>query len=369
MPILSPLTNRVVRRLSPVLIILQMAACGGTSDPASESRTPPDALDCSACPMQVSVVRSLFDSTGDILSQQTMPLGGSGSLLVGPIGRDMAQLARYDTPGEAPRVIGERGDGPGQFNTIKFLALRTDGGVLVLAQRLTRLDSLYRHLRTASDARLVSALRVIALDNGDAVVNRWSPNQPPFVWLDSNLTVNREVGAVAGQPDSNMYAITRASNGGFWAARGAFRYEVTRYDSTGAVSGLLQPTREWFPAWEKGGPGSSDPRRYRPQPRITGIHEIAPGKLQVLVIIADLRWAASQSGSIREAGMPGPGEVANLYDSIVEVIDAETGATIASRRFDGAFGGFTREGLLWELTEQGDALRLRLLKVEWKENG
>lgn len=367
MPLRAFRTNANRTRAASLLVLLLLAACGGTADSTSESPTSPDALECSECAVQVTVVRSLFDSTGDILSQRTLPAGGMGSLLVGPIGRDMAQLARYDSSDAPPRVIGERGDGPGQFTSIKWLTLRTDGGVLVLAQRLTRLDSGYRHLYTADAPGLLSALRVIALDNGDAVAIRWTPNAPPFVWLDSTLTVLREVGPLAAQPDSNLYALTRAAGGGFWAARGALRYELTRFDANGAIALQLQPTREWFPAWEKGAPGSSDPRRSRPQPRITGIHEIAPGKLLVLAIIADLRWAPSGSSSTREAGMPGPDEVAKIYDSVVEIIDAETGTSIAGRRFNGAFGGFTREGLLWELTDQDGTLRMRLIKVDWKE--
>ena len=80
----------------------------------------------------------------------------------------------------------------------------------------------------------------------------------------------------------------------------------------------------------------------RPQPTLLDLREDRDGRLWVAVIVPDLEWIPPSGTPPNAIEQPFVSlEHADRYvDTMVEVIDPVAGKLLASKRFDGYFGGF-----------------------------
>lgn len=291
--------------------------------------------------------------------------------LISGVGDEESQVALVDTGGTAERMIGSVGQGPGQFLGVKSLAADYAGGrVVVLGRRLTVLDTTFTETATVREPDYLRAFRIVRLQGGFAI-NSYAGGRAPILVLDNHLTIRATIGVMARDLDSNQYVLASAAQGGLWAARAAYAYELHRYDSIGREMAVLTPQREWFTPWSIDPASPAQDIRQTPlHPRVTGLHELPGGRLVVLVITADQVYSASKSlPTVPEGAAPlSPEEYSRYVDSVIEVIDATTGDLIASRRLDDVYAGITPQGRIWRIDYQADTARVHIVQLTVPES-
>jgi hypothetical protein len=120
-------------------------------------------------------------------------------------------------------------------------------------------------------------------------------------------------------------------------------YVVEEWRLDGTLVRRLERDPVWFDAWlQRRGVSASEP----PQPLLRGVHQDDRGRLVVLATVAAENW---REGLEREDDQRGERSVRVrnpelLYDSWLDVIDAETGRLIASQRLPQYLVGFTNRG-------------------------
>jgi hypothetical protein len=133
-------------------------------------------------------------------------------------------------------------------------------------------------------------------------------------------------------------SLSRARNGGFWAAHLA-EYQIDYWNPRGKRSRILTGTRDWFPGW----PDFFEPvvTVWLPTPNLIAVHQDPAGLLWTVSRIADAHWKPLKKLTRRQLVEerssvlpPWPPTYDPYVDTIIEVIDPETGRLLASRRFD-----------------------------------
>jgi hypothetical protein len=171
---------------------------------------------------------------------------------------------------------------------------------------------------------------------------------------------NRELASFA-----RFRALSASADGGFWSApRNA--YVLTLRDAGGDVRRVLRRSVSWFPPWD-GWDSSYDVAP--PPPRLMAVHEDRQRRLWTLSLVPAPSW--SRSNTKRAAGGEAPTagveELLRSNESIIEVIEIETGRLIISRQFPKLILRILPGGLVMELAQNDDGQvavqisRLRLL--------
>lgn len=136
------------------------------------------------------------------------------------------------------------------------------------------------------------------------------------------------------RPDEGYYPTMRklavVGHGQFWAAH-VNRYVVELWDSVGRRQRTIERHVPWFTPWSKW-PGFTNTGP--PLASIGGIALQQPDRLLVLIHVADKRWREALRPVV-EGGFPGllPDPYEAYFDTIIEVIDTQTGNVIASQLF------------------------------------
>ncbi|MGD9523435.1 MAG: hypothetical protein AB7N73_05455 [Gemmatimonadales bacterium] len=338
------------------LAALVLAGCGSGDAPASGAATI-----CDSC-LVLDPVVVLEDETGERLSPSMRLAEWRGGFLASGVGEGSAQFAVFGPSGDFQRMLGEPGEGPGQFFPIKNFAVDPGTlGLVVLDRKLTRVDSAFVTQARVVEGDYAQAFRIVRTREGYVVNSYGGPS--PLIFLDDSLQVMARIGSRAGQPDSNQFVLAAAADGGVWAARAAYAYEIRRHDGTGAQVGTLEPVREWFQRWSQDdNRAGADFRRVPLKPRITGLQELPDGRLAVLIVTADANFAPLPDAD-GEGPAFSPEEFDKYTDTVVEVIDSATGALLASMRRDELYGGITPEGLIWRLEYVDDTARAHLYRL------
>jgi hypothetical protein len=132
-------------------------------------------------------------------------------------------------------------------------------------------------------------------------------------------------------PDLNRRVLANASTGEFWSAERT-AYVITKWRLDGRKMVELRRDVGWFRPWNG---------RFRagtaPGPYVVALWEDSRGMLWVMIDVPDARWRANYDRLERVPGMDRavrPADRHGLKDTIIEVIDPESGALVASRRFE-----------------------------------
>lgn len=125
-----------------------------------------------------------------------------------------------------------------------------------------------------------------------------------------------------------VLALAHDESGVWIAARNA--YEITRWSSTGVRELTLRRNVDWFEPWTEWVP----PTQASPPPRLRDLASDESGRLWTRIIVADPEFEPLPP--------PDPGalhmryaEDSRQYDSVLEVLDPDSGAVLAHCRYPG----------------------------------
>lgn len=330
-------------------ILLTAAACTA-GEPAEEGGPRLLADPCDSCrvtlaPDPVAVLGTPEDPAS---TNSSAPLQscGVGAL---PDGRFISaglvgggQLAVYDPrSGGVSELVGRPGEGPGEFGRAVHLLPDDDPEstlvVDVLNQRVSRLDS------TLALAGMWSLpIRPVAqayTGNGVFVLHQWNltGQDPRFVGVDSTgtttFTSHEGDPGVVVAPDSpglDQWIVTSNTGPGFLAAN-VWHYRITRFDGEGRAVERFFREVAWMPAPELREGFRDGMHTERPAPPVlTHMRVDGAGRLWTFVVLPDTEWSAGPY----DGPDPGPAWMRRTFDTVVEVVDLEAAAVLASGRFD-----------------------------------
>lgn len=162
-----------------------------------------------------------------------------------------------------------------------------------------------------------------------------------------------------------------------WVA-GINRYVLERWDTMGVKSVEITRNAPWFKTWWHARPWYEEP----PPPQMASLWYDPKGRIWTLIRVPDPAWAErrrepsgglsmDQEASGREA--PGDSQVDfdDVWDTVIEVIDADNGSLIASARFPFHVGyWFFSDGYFWTFRKDADgAGEIFIRRVRLVEGG
>lgn len=336
-------------------------AMGGLT---AQELTIPSAPSCPACTIRLRPVASLGRAGDPVdVDPSGVVVQRPGGYAIAPAG-DRAQIALYLSSGAFERVLGRQGQGPGEFNNIRSLALLPNAGIAVLDNRLTLLTPAGSLIVSKSLPAIIAG-RLVALADGRLVVNNYQPAHAPLCLLGADLSLARCFGGAATPgrmaPKTLERLLAPGDRATIWSGTMWYRYVIERYDTLGHRITRIQREAPWFPAsGPEEDPGGSV-LQSRPLPHLSGLWVDAQGRIWTAVLVPDPRWRAAETGppSGREGRAARALPVSDwgkYLDTILEVIDPATARVIVSQRFPGVMERFTRDGLLTEFRETEDGL-------------
>lgn len=277
-----------------------------------------------------------------------------------PVNRILA----YDSEGNLESVWGRRGDGPGEYRTIRQLLMLRGDSLGVLDQINTRLTVLNADGSVARTQQLPinpHPQRIAQLDDGTFVVAGGEHTAAAsgyvmhLVRTDGSASPFVPAGMVLRSRPSASQRRLAAAGMTVWAAR-PDRYELIRYAADGTPLKVLKRGADWFPDRETEGV-TSDPANNPPAPYLMDIHVDGEGLIWTMVRLADADWVPHVVDDL--ASIVGE----RRYDSIVEVVDPGRGLVLRSQRFPWNGQGFTNDGLA--VSKRKDDLGVTILEV-WR---
>jgi len=150
--------------------------------------------------------------------------------------------------------------------------------------------------------------------------------------------------------------LTQIAHPGSW-------YDDREYDAggnltwnrQGEVVRILQVTCDWFLKWRS---WTSTPARERPPVHCLSVQEDDAGRIRVLAAVADANWVPDTPlAGRREGPRPPLSHDDRMWDTILEVIDADNGQPIRSQRLPERYRALWLGGRLVRLAEENGDVR------------
>jgi hypothetical protein len=346
------------------------AGAGDTDDTAPS---------CPTCTIRVTQAATLGRRTDSVSPDTWAELAhdSRGRYYVAPtVGG--AQIAVYDSLGRFMRTIGQRGDGPGEFQRIQSITVGMHDTLFVLdflSRRLTVLSPGYHAVRTMSMAK--TGYHLTILRDGRMLVGYLSafpgPSAgEPIHLLSASGAFVRSFGVVSPDFDrerfssnARTFAVARSGDG-VWVAPSS-RYELELWDLDGHPQRSVSRSVDWFPPWTD--LHHQPINIVKPRTALGAIRQDAEGRLWVFLSVADKNWRRGHEAShMGENGTPvySGVEKDRYLDTMVEVIDPRRGRLVASVRMPVVVEGLVGDDLAysWRSDSLGydhiDIWRLRL---------
>lgn len=320
---------------------------------------------CPACVIQMRRVATLGASDGDGRLRalpSTVTTDSRGRFYVTTPDVDELPYV-YDARGRFLRQLGRRGRGPGEFLNPAVVLVLPGDTVAVIDQanpRITWLSPQYEVVRTApAPAWSWSAA---ALGGGEIVINaRLSDSERiglPLHAFDGVGKYRRSFGAVNPVVRPSEYTaesrwLASSRSGGVWSAPFTHEYVIEHWDGGGNRTHAVTRRVDWFPRYERF--WFPTPER-PPPPRVQHLFEDAGGRLWVIAWVADAEWdGALKPGPIREGQRVYTYDrEADLYDSIIEVVEPRFGELVVARRYDDVYLRFVSDSLIAKVRRHPD---------------
>ncbi len=295
--------------------------------------------------------------SGPIGHPATVALDSRGRFYVASARQD-GRILVFDRSGRFLESIGRKGSRPGEFEGIVHLQVSRGDTLHVFEagnQRHTVLSPSRRLVRTSRvPGRVYGAL---VEGNGSVLVQSPVPT-PARVGLPVHLIgkdgeILRSFAGGRGaydreNPDHHFRPLARAGRDHLWLAH-LNRYEVELWDVEGRLLRTLVRDAAWFRPWDRPAPGA--PFAARPKPAIVSIREDPQGRLWIVASVADTNW---KKGRVGHGGGRPVEEMTRRFDTVVEVIDPETGHLLASARDPGIPPTFITADLVFRPVESRD---------------
>ena len=318
-------------------LTILIALVGGPLSPI------PDPPICEIRVVPAVAAGSLDDRVGlGFMDWQYTTSRAGGRLAIAPVGHS-GVVALFDSEGEHRESIERPGEGPGEFLTVRGLDQVADRlyiahsrGILILGE----------------DGAVVDELRTDFVPAGITVSHDGSilvaaAAEPAFREFDRGLEPGPGFGTHPDGHSVPLMLMAPASEGGWWTAT-RNRYALTLYRDGESVR-TVTPDEGGFSSWTRQPRGA--PFQVAPEPALAGIQENDDGHLWVALTVPAESWEPM-------AEIPEIGDLGALGDQIhsrIDLLDAESGARLATIRLDHSVGGFIGPGLLVsrEVTEMG----------------
>lgn len=330
----------------PLGLLLVTVACGGSSRGLS-----PIALDSLPAIGAVEGVGTM--SSWPRISPRH-PLGYR--VLVPQAGAAVELPMVYADDGRFLGPLGEVGDGPGQF--IEPLFSRVGPGDSLWVFDGSARASVFTPERLFARAIMlpVAPWDAAVLPDGRVVLASATSGAPlPLLLLDGEGSLIRTIGTpVADEPLGAMRRIVLAGDATIWTVPMLGSWRIEHWDTTGTDLGALDRQPEWFPPYSRyraPAPGIT------PQPSLQAAWFDDTGRLWVLGKAVDPEWERGIDSREAREGEPGRSVISDpdrVYDTMIEVIDVQTGEAVVTARFDVTWPFVAEPGVLMRVATSRD---------------
>lgn len=287
----------------------------------------------------------------------------SGNFYVGPT-YSPGEVAVYGPSGVLVRTLGREGEGPGEFTGIRVLRITGGDTLHVFSNGRHTVLSIAGEVIDTSPFRVASR-QVFILGDGRILANAsvrttdriglpahilGADGLPSFSFGNDSQTPQGDI-----LPGTHRSAWPSGGNDVWVTTLGDYRLEL--WDTAGVHLQTLVRDAPWFRPWQRRIAG--EPFRARPPTKIISVHQDKRGLLWVFSRVPDREW------------QPGfdPPAYAQVYDTVIEVVDPTSGELIISQRFDAPnqlFNWYFSEELVYSVSrnplglEQVQVWRMRL---------
>jgi len=310
-----------------------------------------DEASCRGCSITSELLFSLQQG-GDaprftqLPSATVMDTHGNVIVARGPLGPPLA----YDSEGRFVRVIGAPGNGPGEFESAEILVPGASGALYVVDRRIGRIssfDAQWQFVRSAPVPH--GAFAAIRANDGTIILNADVHDAKRFGLLfhafdeigNYLLSFGGERSAVLpGITTAQTRRLAAAREGGIWSAAIRGQYVLDHWGVDGTHLGSMKRDTEWFRYTTASRPLFTNDKT-PPAPQVFSILEDDEARIWVLLRVADPEWRTAITWSTRPGDEQGRRPIISnrdrAFDTIIEVIDRDSGALVASQRFDEAW--------------------------------
>jgi hypothetical protein len=368
-----------------VFSLLVMAACRSASEEphrAEEESVIKEIIRgepyCGDCEIQLRGVATLGDPADPAPAEDAMTRScgvarlSSGEFLVGvPVGGE--EVLVYESGGPALRVIGRRGGGPGEFRGDLSLVVDAGDTIHVLERNNGEIQTFPAEGDFIRGFPLSGRMdSFVLLSSGEFLLlpvlsKRAEETEFLFhVYSRTGTLLRRieEYSEIVGADD--QWVINSARPDGFWEGW-IGRYSLNLRDQEGKVVRTLTREVEWFPPLEEVNPGF--PFTAQLPPFLWQLRQDLEGRLWVYAIVPDPHWKPTPQPE-RDDWNVTPATTRHMFDTMIEVIDLESGRSIVSGRFDDWLGLVCGSSLVYAVveTESGDT-QLRIFEQAVRHRG
>lgn len=322
---------------------------------------------CASCSVSLRHVASLGDSAGPgVLSLTNFPwsrlvgqLQNGEFVVAGAVGASGVLV--FPRKGGAPsRSLGRLGQEPGELSSRIRLAVGKSDELYVMDdgnRRITVLDATGSHLRSfpLPGGRFRDFM---PLPDGSVIAHRRPSGPDRESKLDTHPfhvfpTTDLEAATTSlgryetDAPHLETWLVGARNQGGLWTALSA-RYVLHGMTPSGEPDVVLVRTAAWFPPLDVDLTSFDLTRLYRELPPFSvlmAFWEDGQGLLWTLSVLPDAQWAPGEYGPTT------PSWARATFDTILEVLDVETGVLIAQRRIDDLLGVIDPSHLLFRGSE------------------
>ncbi len=303
--------------------LLKAALLGGPGDPSSVAS---DAAgwDCSLGQL----------STGEFVLGAVV---GGGEIFV------------YQREGGMTRRHGRRGQGPGELSGSLALAVGPSDTLFVLDRDQARLSVLSSSGTFIRSFPAPNRVRTFALLNDGRLLFHRTPSGPTealFHLINSEGGDAQQFGEASREdPELDGYVIAAAEPDGFWTAS-IWTYELFLHRSPFSLETKLLRRVGWFPPGGKYVDGM--PFSIPSAPVLKHLWDSGNGELWVYSLVPDESWEPDIPLDPRHEW------ARRSFDTIIEVIDLDTGEVVASGRYDEMLGAVCGSPLAYAIVESED---------------
>jgi hypothetical protein len=325
-----------------------LAALGALACAGAESATERFVIDA----QPALTLRDSGDSVTIGNQSSVIAAPGGGFLVLRSAGR--GQLAFYDSSGRLTRVIGRSGRGPGEVTAVSGAAFGPSDSLFIGDAENGRISVFapgdYSFVRSQPAARAAASFRGTTegrLTAPMVIVSRTMGRKNIGYQL---VAWDGRSGKAFGSamPFDRIGSAGAAGGGRLWIADGLI-YELTLFDGDSVVRRVRREV-DWFP--RDTSPIAAPRWMGKGRPFVAGVSADGDDQLWVLIKRKNPRYAGDPQGAaprpISPGGLP---PLAEIFESVLEVLDPRTGALIDSRVLPGDVLGFVGPRRLYQLTE------------------
>lgn len=354
------------------LILASLLACGNVERIEGRRLTVAGEPDCPECRIELTQIAALGDST-DTTSVQRDAAGrecmvgrfSNGEyVLSGVTGGGFLNV--YSETGNLVRTIGRKGAGPGEFRFPLRVAVGSGDSLYVIDDGNSRIQVLSATGEYARVFPTRDRYRSFTLLPDDRLLLFRMPSARTDHVFRVFDRLGKEVMSFGApqQPDSSLelenWLVSKAPGGRFWTAS-HWSYELRRWAAPDTSDLSVIRKADWFSS-----PSVFSAEVYLtipPPPMLLHAWEDDNGRLWTYTAVADPGWKPGMGMRVT------PEWQAKVFDTIVEVIDLNSGRLLASYRHPSRLAPVCSSPLMYTVVELPDGdYRVHVLEPRLTES-